>query len=241
MGREALETGPYRLMLRRDLASLWAVSAVRTAPRLPTGWARTIHRRRQGITTIMFASCTVHAGNEVTKSHVLIWLLALGACATMRDEQPGPFSNLAIALSPGWIGDRPAVVTSITNRSSAPICIRAEALRNPWSNEITLRLRDERGRRISLYRAHGSSEPQLDETVRLEPGMSARGQLYLERFKRVGNGRALPNGWRIQADIPYGDCQPREAYCVGRVGLCPNDWSSRATSTWQPLTFTSRD
>lgn len=174
----------------------------------------------------------------------LISLLILGGCATLVQptaSQASPSAAPLVRLTSGWIEDRPALVVSITNRSNAPMCIRAEALRNPWSNEIHLRLRDARGRQVGLYRAHGSSEPQLDETVRLEPGMATQGQLYLERFKRVGQGRPLPTGWRVQAQVPYGDCQPREAYCDGRVGLCPDDWSARATSSWQPLSFGSRE
>jgi hypothetical protein len=189
----------------------------------------------------MFASCIVRAAIDVMRSRILIGVLVLGACATIGDEQPGTAGDLGITLNSGWLDNRPTLVASITNRSHAPLCIRAEALRNPWSNEIRLRLRDTRGRRVALHPEHGSSEPQLDQIVRLEPGATAQGQLYLERFKRVGQGRPSPHGWRVQAQVPYGNCQPREAYCDGRIGLCPDAWSSRAVSTWQPLSFNNRE
>lgn len=205
------------------------------------GSAGTAHRKRRETLTTMFASCTTHAGIEVARHHSLIAVLALASCATTRADRNPPSGDLTIALSAGWIEDSPAAVILITNRSSASICVRAEALRNPWSNEIRLRLRDARGRRVGLYPAHGSSEPQLEEILRLEPGMTTRGQLYLERFRRIGQSHPVPVGWRIQAQVPYGNCQPIEGYCGGRFGLCPDAWSSRTTSTWQPLSITARE
>lgn len=172
---------------------------------------------------------------------LLIGLLALCACATVREEQPSPLNDLEIALGAGWAEDRPTLVVTITNRSNAPICISADVLRNPESHELDLRLRDARGNRVSAYRVSGYIEPPLREIVRVEPGMSSRGQYYLDsRFGRIGRRLRLPNGWRAQALFQFGNCQPREAYCDGRIGLCPDAWSARAVSTWQPLSFTGR-
>lgn len=192
--------------------------------------------------TTMFASFTTRAATEMVRHHPLIAILTLGACATIADVQAIiPSDDLAIAIIPSRIQHHPAVTISITNRSSAPVCILTETLQNPWSNNIRLRLQDSRSRNVKLYPAHGSSEPQLDGTVRLEPGMTTQGQLHLERFRRIGGRRPLPRGWRIQAQIPHGNCQPREDYCEGRFGLCPDAWSRLATSTWQPLSFTNSD
>lgn len=191
--------------------------------------------------TIMCASSMARAEIDAMRPYLLIGLLVLVSCATSRETgepRPSPIGAPAITLGPGWIEDRPALVVAITNRSSAPICIRADALRNPGSYEMEIRLRDARGRRVSLHRGGGYVPMPLNEIVRMEPGMRARGQYYLDRFKRIGPRRPLPNGWSAQAGFQYGDCHPREAYCDGRIGLCPDAWSSRATSAWQPLSFT---
>lgn len=178
------------------------------------------------------------------RNRLLISLLLLGSCATTREpihSEFNPSGAPSITLGPGWVEGRPVLSVSIANRSNVPICIRADALQNPGSYEMDIRLRDDRGRRVSLYPAHGSFPEPLSEVIQLDSGASVQGQFYLDRFRRLGRNRPLPNGWRAQAGFQYGDCHPVEAYCDGRLGQCPDAWSSRAASAWEPLSFSSRE
>ena len=239
-GREDFATDVFRPMPLWESASKLEVSAGHTAQEPPTGWGGTTRGKRLGTTIITSVSSMARVQIDVMQHHAAIGLVLLTACATPGDVRSPSFRALAIALSPGWIEERPALVVSVTNRSDAAICIRADAIRNPGSYEMDIRLRDARGRRVRLYPARGYFEPPLDEIIRVEPGTSLEGQYYLDRFEPIGARRPLPRGWQAQARVKYGNCQPREAYCDGRIGLCPDAWSSRATSRWQPLTFTER-
>lgn len=134
---------------------------------------------------------------------------------------PAPRHNLAIQLRRDIAAPRATLVVTITNNMEKSICIRSDALQNPYSYEMNLKLRYPNGSMIK-YNDPGYIEPPVDGTIRVEPGSSVHGRYYLyPRFKLPGQGHPFPRGLSARASFPYQDC---------------NDSTSlRAASEWQRI------
>jgi hypothetical protein len=151
-------------------------------------------------------------------------LLILAAACAMHDETgyfdgavtaPG---DVEISLRPEVAEGRPILAVTIVNRSSQPICLGTEALQNPYSGEMHLELRDDRGRSVG-YRPSDLIPPPLPGTTRVEPGEIVAGRDYLGRFRR--RPPRTGSGWTAQAAFRYG-------YCSDVSSLI-------ARSGWQPI------
>lgn len=137
------------------------------------------------------------------------------------DRQSGGMGDLDLVLSRD-AADRATLLVTVTNRSANPVCIRAEALQNPHSGEMHLRLRDANGRPLEYYKHTGIIPPPLTGVVRLAPGSTVRGRFRLDtRFRRIAAEQRLPLGWSAQAAFRYGHCD--------------DVWSLQASSTWQRI------
>lgn len=175
------------------------------------------------------------------KPALTIIILLLSGCETSSGSVADRPGELEIAIAGGVIGDRvtsgsrPGLIVSLTNRTGGPLCIAAEALQNPYTEEVDLRLRDTYGRPVGTTLG-GYPLPPLPGTVRVDPGATVIGRYTADsRFKRIRDGEPVPRGWSARVTVRYGDCQLREAYCEGRIGPCPDSWSRRAVSDWQVL------
>ena len=108
------------------------------------------------------------------RSSVFPALLALAGC-TASDALPSEPSSgaggsaLHLGIEGRSIGGRPAVVVTLINRSQSPVCVRAEAVENPYSYEMELRLRDAQGRKVGLHRS-GFLPPPLETVIQIAPG-----------------------------------------------------------------------
>lgn len=158
---------------------------------------------------------------------IFLCLLILPAACAMRDTAgfvdgaATASRDVEISLSRGALKGRPILAVTIANRSGQPICIRAEALQNPYSYEMRLRLRDNHGRRVG-YRPSGLIPPPLTVTTHIEAGGAVSGHYYLDsRFKRVPATEGLARGWAAQASFRYGYC--------GDASILV------ARSAWQPI------
>jgi len=98
-------------------------------------------RRRLAVAALLSATC------------------ASGACATAVGDEISPTGELAISLSRSVLERRPILVVTITNRSASPICIQAEVLKNPNSEEMHLIVRNVRGRTVRLRWREALSYP----------------------------------------------------------------------------------
>lgn len=151
-------------------------------------------------------------------SQLLAGLLAVAFATPPVSQAP----ELAISISRDASGARPMLVVTIANRSTTRICIPAEILQNPYSEEMDLKLRDARGRSVRFYPSRGIGPPPLLDIVHLGSGETVRARYYLDsRFRLGGSGRPFPRGMSAQATFQY--------------GYCDDTWSLRATSAWQPL------
>jgi hypothetical protein len=167
-------------------------------------------------------------------------LFTLASCATPERLPSSQSSRAAenalhLDIEGRSIGGRPAMVVTLTNRSRTPICVRGDAVENPYSYEMELRLRDAHGRKVGLHPS-GFIPPPLQTLIQLAPGKSAQGHYWLDtRFKGIGEGDWVPSAWRARAAVRFGTCADVEGYCNGRIGLCPDARSRRAVSDWQRL------
>lgn len=166
-------------------------------------------------------------------SRWLGWLgiLALSGCVSSESEWPSAVprssdatsgsDDVAISVSRDTEASRPTLIVTITNRSERTLCISADTIRDPYSQEMDLMLRDRMGRDVRRYRS-GFLPPPSGALVRLEPGDHVRGSYYLDsRFRLRGGWPAATPGMTIQANFRYGYC---------------DDATSRwARSDWQPI------
>jgi hypothetical protein len=166
----------------------------------------------------------------------LLAFVAPSACAPTLRPQPVAVDGPEMTLALGHSEHGAIIIISIRNRSDAPFCISAEAIRNPDTIEMELRLRDPGGAPVRVLTRHPFTSQPIRETVRVDPSASVEGRYYLDsRFPPAATGRPLSPGYRARARFHYGDCHPIEAYCDGRIGTCPDVWSLRADSGWRRL------
>jgi len=185
--------------------------------RPPPGWRKMLGILRRETTIVTIVSSWT-AGTRLMRSLLFTGLLS-AACATPPVSEG---SDLAISMSREVSDSRPMLVVAVTNRSRNRICIRAEILQNPYSEEMNLKLRDARGRSVRFYPSRGIGPPPLLEIVHLGSGETVRARYYLDSRFRLGiSGRPFPRGMSAQATFQY--------------GYCDDTWSLRATSAWQPL------
>lgn len=153
-----------------------------------------------------------------------IAILIVSSCTAPRAEplaeRPIAAEDLAISLRRDTLEGRPILVVELTNRSHDPLCIHADALQNPYSGYMQLRLRDSRGRRIG-YQPPGLIEPPIEGVIRVEPGGVERRPYFLGRFILRNNGVPFPQGLSAQASVRY--------------GICNDIWAREAISEWQPI------
>ena len=148
-----------------------------------------------------------------------LFLTVCAACAASNEARPADPQQVVISLARDTSAARPTLVVEITNRSSSPICISADAIRNPYSYGMDFKLRDAAGRAIK-HNKPGYIEPPLPVQVQVQPGTTDRGQYYLyPRFKI--RTKTLSVGWSAKASFPY--------------KVCNSSTPLRATSTWQGL------
>lgn len=152
--------------------------------------------------------------------------LLVGGCTTSGAEDRDyteieATEHLRLLLNRDFEDGRPMVRVTVTNLTTRPICIRADALQNPYSHEMDLRMRDAQGR-IVRYRDPGFIPPPLTGVVRVEPHASSSGRTYLDaRFNLAQGWSPFPAGLRLQAAV--------------RFGYCDDTTSFWARSTWQPI------
>lgn len=130
-------------------------------------------------------------------------------------------SALAFRLAPGTSEFGPVLRVAIENRTQSPLCVRAEALRNPRSGEMRLYLRDARGRELR-WQSLGFIPTPIEGVVRIEPASSVEGFHYLRgRFVGTDGLAQLPPGSQARVAVRYGPCKdPRSHWAV---------------SGWQPV------
>lgn len=155
---------------------------------------------------------------------MLLPLLAIcaAACSTADVPRHRVGDDLEISLNKQVSEARPILVVKIVNRSSKSVCIRAAALDDPYSGEMTIRLRDLKGRTIKV-RERGIAPPAREGTTRLDPQNGhAQGRYFLDsRFKAPPKQKDFRR--RMTAQVSF------------RYGYCDDVWSLQATSSWQPI------
>jgi hypothetical protein len=150
-----------------------------------------------------------------------IALLLSAASATPVVAEPADGADVGISLSHGIVDARAALLVAITNRSRNPICIHRDALRNPESGEMYIRLRDSSGHALR-YRGAGFIDPPMAGAVRVEPGETVQAHNFVDwKFGLAHDGNPFPEGMSAQLSFHY--------------GYCDDVWSLQATSTWQPI------
>jgi len=155
------------------------------------------------------------------RAHFLLCGIATAACTTPQPVQPAASGDLALSLARASSEAGPGLVVAMTNRSQADVCIRAELLKNPYSYEMHIRLKDARGRAVPLKRSGYLNELIMDP-VRIAPGASVEGRYLLGwRFKLPSSGKALPEGISARATLRY--------------DACDGSLSQQATSAWQRI------
>lgn len=130
-------------------------------------------------------------------------------------------SSLAFHLTPGISQSGPILRVTVENRTGDTLCVRAEALRNPLTQEMMLYLRDMRGRELQ-WRDPGFIPPPIEGVVRIGPGNTATGEYYLRgRFVQRHGSDEIRQGWSARAAVRYGQCD--------------NATSHWAMSSWQRI------
>jgi hypothetical protein len=139
------------------------------------------------------------------KMTVIASTLLLVGCAT-TDDRKFTTGELEVMLSRERGAAHSSLKARLTNRSAGPHCLIADIVRNPGSHEVTLTLRDPRGRTVTeMNRGYpGDYQP---EAVRLEPGEIRSTEYALQgRFAR----RTGDKGWSVQAHFRFGTCEKRK-------------------------------
>jgi hypothetical protein len=154
-------------------------------------------------------------------------VLTLAGCTSARPgvvpvvPQDTGESALAFRLARGTSEFGPVLRVTVANRTQRAVCVRAEALRNPRTQEMLLYLRNAHGRELR-WQNPGIIPPPMEGIVRIEAGSSAEGSYYLRgRFMLPDDWEPLPHGWHARAAVRYGPCE--------------NATSHWAASAWQPL------
>ena len=130
----------------------------------------------------------------------------LAGCATKRAVTTPRGADLDLSLQRASEGNRTVMVVTFQNRSDRAGCIRAEAIRNPYSSEIGFEVLDLSGLPLPVADPGYIPEP-LPGSIRLEPAMIVEGRYYLgARFERIRR-RPLPAGWKVRASVHYGYCE----------------------------------
>ncbi|MBV9884679.1 MAG: hypothetical protein JO276_16845 [Sphingomonadaceae bacterium] len=130
-------------------------------------------------------------------------------------------ADLAISLRRGLVDARPTLNVTIVNQSRNLVCIRKEALRNPYSGEMQVSLRDAFGSALPVPPS-GFLDPPLQGAMRLRPGDSVRTYVFLDsRLPLPHHGSPFPDGM--------------SARVIFRYGYCDDVWSWQAVSTRQRL------
>jgi hypothetical protein len=151
----------------------------------------------------------------------LILSATLAACATAAIVPTRATGEIAISMRRDTESDRPTLLIKVTNDSPYQICIRRDAIQNPYSYEMDLEMRDAKGRAIR-YNESGYIEEPLEGDVQVKPGTTAEGKHYLHpRFKLRNQGRPFPQGMSIRASLSYRRCDSLDQLV--------------ATSAWQPI------
>lgn len=128
------------------------------------------------------------------------------ACTMVPVRPEAATSNVAVAITRDQASAQPAIILIIVNTLRFPICIRVDALRNPYSYEMNLKMRNVNGRNVQ-YNDPGYIADPLEGIERLEPGESVQGRTYLyPRFKLKDKGRSFPAGMFVQASFYYNHC-----------------------------------
>jgi hypothetical protein len=154
-------------------------------------------------------------------ANFLVGVVLAGASATSIVLPPGEQGDLGLSLSLSSNEGSPALAVTMTNRSSADVCIRTELLKNPYTYEMHIRLRDRSQRTIKFKRAGFLPEPNV-EPIRIAPGTSVQGRYDLtSRFKLPGGGKRPLKGLSARAAVRYDPCD---------LSL-----SQQAVSAWQPI------
>jgi hypothetical protein len=146
---------------------------------------------------------------------------ALVACTTAANVRTAITDEIAVSLSRDSASAKPTLLVRVTNHSPHQICIWRDAIQNPYSYEMNLKMRDGKGRAVR-YNEPGYIDEPLEGVVRLEPGAEVEGRFYIHpRFKLQNQGRPFPRGMSIRVSFSYHHCnEPTEL---------------RATSSWQRI------
>jgi hypothetical protein len=155
------------------------------------------------------------------RTRLLLAVVLTAGCVTPSPGSSVTVDPLALSLARVTLEARPALTVTMTNRSATVICVRAELLRNPHSNEIDLKLRDRSGRTIKPEDP-GFLPPPNVQPVPIAPGESVQGQFFLDsRFKLKGSSKRLPEELSAQVTFLY--------------DLCDASQSRLAVSAWQRI------
>jgi hypothetical protein len=159
--------------------------------------------------------------SDMMRTDLICGVLLLTGCTDPSLALSTPVGPFAIAVASTGSPESPMIAVTIENRSEETWCIDAEALRNPWSHSMDLKMRDRNGR-LATIRDPGYVAPPIAGEIRIESGKVVRGEYHFNaRFKRIRAGRPIPKGMQIQASFRYGPCEaPR---------------SSWAKSPWVPI------
>jgi hypothetical protein len=133
--------------------------------------------------------------------------------------------DLRISLSRAVAHGRPVLAMKVTNRSTMPICLLSELIRNPDTGEIApIGMRDFRGQPISLSpELGGYIAGPIPGVIRIAPGEATRARYYIDwRFSWPG-GRNGPLPHILSAQVKF------------HYGSCDNPRALEARSTWQRI------
>ena len=152
---------------------------------------------------------------------LLALAITLAACTTAATAPSAVASEIAISLSRDWTNEKPTLLVRVTNNAPYQICIWRDAIQNPYSYEMELKMHDVHGRAIG-YNEPGYIDEPLEGVIQLEPGATAAGRFYLHpRFRLRNQGKPFPQGVSVRASFSYHRCNEHNEL--------------RATSSWQPI------
>jgi hypothetical protein len=155
------------------------------------------------------------------RAYFFLGAVGTTACAGSYAMPAVATADFVLALTRTSNEGRPVLVVTMTNRSQADVCIRAELLKNPNTYEMDIRLRDGNGSSVKFKDVGFLREPIMDP-VRITPGLSVQGHYYLDaRFNLPGDGKRLPNGASARVALHYDGCD--------------GSLSQQATSAWQRI------
>jgi hypothetical protein len=135
----------------------------------------------------------------------LAFLLCLmSGCVGPVNFRTQPGADLTVRPRAAHGAQFPALLLDVDNISHDEVCIRAEAAKNPHTQEITVRLRDRRGRELRRVPA-GYVLPPLEGVVKMRPGEHVGIEVPLRgRFVLSANWTSSVASARIL--LPYRRC-----------------------------------